>query len=87
MYSELVDSIAELPGEHVVFWVVTHNTKDYGDRYVLRRQAPGKGVLYVEREPVLVSDHLTEIRAEVPLGLQLLPRSDQDDPVIVESWF
>lgn len=81
----LVDDIDALPGESLVVWVITHNTADYGDKYVVRRQVPTSYELFVERS-CTVCDTLEQARSKIPSGTECMTRDPDDDPVIVESW-
>lgn len=66
-------------------WVITHKTKDFGDKYVARPHAVGvKTVTPLNK--YLLADTLEEIREMLPPGLVCMPRQPEDDPVIVETW-
>ncbi len=86
MKYQLVEDVDALPGPKLVFYVITHGTKDHGDKYVLRRQVAGKSVIYVEKGAVGVRDTLAQVRTLVPDGLVRMPRVVGDDPVIMETW-
>jgi hypothetical protein len=86
MTYELVDDVDAMPTAKIVVYVITFGTKDHGDKYVLRRQVPGRNMLYIEKKPISVSDSLEEARAEVPDDLVCFQPTAGDDPVIVESW-
>ena len=55
--------------------------KDYPDKYVAR-------VFDIDRPTFLAvtADTLEEIRGCVPEGMHRVPRSQNDDPTVVESW-
>lgn len=62
-------------------WVVYSSPKDYPGLYVARK--------WVNNAPT--SEHISaksldEIRKKIPQGLMRIPRTTQDDPVIVEVW-
>lgn len=75
----LVSSIIQL-------YAITHKTSDYGDKFVVRIFDIGPGLYAPRREPFALEDTLEAARAKLPKGLQRLPRDQNDDPVIVESW-
>ena len=66
-------------------WVVTFNPADFPGKYVIRRNDIGRGAVLATDE-FHVSDTLDEVREKVPAGCVMLPRYQQDDPVIVEVW-
>lgn len=80
-----VDDVDALPGDNLVFWVVTHKTADHGDKYVVRRHVAKPDALFVERS-CTVCDTLEEARRKCPAGTVRLPPDPRDDPVVVESW-
>lgn len=85
--STIIDSLDELDlTNKLIFWVITHDTKDYGDKFVVRRETAAVAQLFIERA-CEVCDTLDEARSKVPAGLTRMPHSLADDPVIVESWF
>jgi hypothetical protein len=65
-------------------FVITHGTKDYGDKYVVRENLDGVGTPLA-----IVCSSLEEARGAVeehnPSLVRLEP-CEFDDPVIVESW-
>lgn len=66
-------------------FVITHGTKDYGDRYVVREH---RGIL-ANIVPLAVCGSLEEARGAIEEHSPSLVRLDRiasDDPVIVESW-
>lgn len=67
-------------------FVVTHNTEDYGDKYVVRlHRVTKEGVKPSEEHAVAIS--LDGARKNIPDGLYRAPRMPADAKVIVESWF
>jgi hypothetical protein len=68
------------------FWVITHGTRDYGDRFVVRIHLNGVPA----REPVGICDTIEEAQLLVETSssypLVCLERFPEDDPVIMESW-
>lgn len=57
------------------------NPKDFPDKFVVR--------LFDGQQPtrlVAVKDTLEEARATIPKIFYKVPRSEKDDPVIVETW-
>lgn len=85
IHQRRVDSLDELDFDYLVMHVITTKTKDYGDKYVVRRHASGGGVTYVENA-CQVFDDLDQARLGLPGGLHRLERHPGDDPVIVEIW-
>lgn len=70
-------------------YVITHRTKDYGERFVVRRQllpvdgSPGLAAAI----PLAVVDSLELARAAIPPSHSWrVERVAEDDVVIVESW-
>jgi hypothetical protein len=79
--SELPVSETDLP-----MWVVYDRPSDFPDRYVARQHIIGiAGQQPTDR--TMVSLSLDSIRAALAnLGLVRVIRSEEDDPVIVETW-
>lgn len=66
-------------------WVVTKHPSDYPDKFVARANYVGpRGAS--RWGPALTADTLEEARSKVPIGLYCMPRSQGDDPVVVEVW-
>ena len=60
---------------------IYRHPKDYPEGYV--------GRVFDLNQPTMLSwrgDTLTQVRDRVPPEMHRIPRSDNDDPVIVESW-
>lgn len=81
------------PRDWLSMFVVTHRTKDYGERFVVREHVLKLGADRRDRAgfvpllaPRVVVDFLEAARAAIPSGLACVPRSDDDDPVVVEWW-
>jgi hypothetical protein len=67
-------------------WVVYDHPADYPEHYVARQHIVGISGREVTGR-VMVSLALDSIRAALSnLGLVCVTRSDEDDPVIVETW-
>jgi hypothetical protein len=70
-------------------WTITATPSDYPQQHVARlfMVQPGGDPDHAGRTPyVLIGADLDAVRALLPLGLTCMARSDDDDPVIVESW-
>jgi hypothetical protein len=66
-------------------WTIYDRPKDYPDGYVARRHEASKGGT-VATADTLVGD-LAKLRAIFQrAGLFCITRSEEDDPVIVETW-
>lgn len=67
-------------------WTIYERPRDYPNCYVARRFALKEG----EPNPTtehLISHNLEALRGFMQRnGLALIPRSEGDDPVIVETW-
>ncbi len=66
-------------------YTIYEHPADYPDKFVLRAWFV-KGGEVTAYEPVGLADNLEDARALVPLGRERIPRTQVDDPVIVESW-
>lgn len=68
-------------------FVIYKNPSDFPGRYVVRRWVvtAGGGML-AETVPMAVENNLFDARKRIPLGLSMLSRNPEDDPVIVEVW-
>jgi len=80
------------PKNQCRLFTITHRTKDYGERFVVREHrvmltgGPDHGTILVGATPVAVADDLEAARRSIPRGLYNVGRDVADDPVIVESW-
>lgn len=68
------------------FIVIYFNPSDYKDLYVARefKVLPGE---VIPQEIVAIEKTLEEIRKHIPSGMTCMGRFDNDDPVVVETWF
>ncbi|MNF89348.1 hypothetical protein D3C84_718700 [compost metagenome] len=73
-------------GQPLVVWTVFDNPDDYPGVFVARKWLVYAGV-YGPTHDVLTGPTLQSVRDQIPAGLYCSPRSPEDDPVIVESWF
>ncbi|MFL6717225.1 MAG: hypothetical protein ACJ8G3_16285 [Burkholderiaceae bacterium] len=62
-------------------WVVYEEPPAFPNQYVARRYRS-----YVETGEYVVGDTLNDVRAKLPPGLMRIERSNQDDPMVRESW-
>jgi hypothetical protein len=69
----------------LIIWTITHNTKDFGDKWVARPTIVPNEHPNME-DGYLIADTLEELRDKLPPGLSRLQRDPNDDPVIVEVW-
>lgn len=72
--------------EPLELWTVYFDPADFPGLFVARKwlaSALGERAT----EEYLKADTLEGVRALLPRGLHMLPRSRGDDPVIVETWF
>jgi hypothetical protein len=67
------------------FWVIYNRPSDFPDNIVVRRQSvfPDGTRVYGKAH---LFDTIKQARDFIPEGSDCIPRSKQDDPVIVESW-
>ena len=66
-------------------YAIYNKPKDHPTKFVVRQWIIGPGT--VNAGPMIcLADTLEEARKSVPEGLVLLPRFDDDDPVIEEVW-
>lgn len=70
----------------VSYYVITTKTKDFGEKFVVRKHFLGPGRLLTDAEPSAVTDSLEEARKAIPDGLLRQEPAELDDPVIVEFW-
>lgn len=71
--------------DNLIIWTIYQNPSDYPGRWVLRGHEVGSGTV-TPRPHAIISDTYAEIINILPPGLQRLPRSENDDPAIYESW-
>ncbi len=88
MKQRMVDDVEACGEVLITMYVISTNTKDYGDKFVLRRHAACRRAadeVLVERTCKLFDD-ADAARAALPDGLYNTGRMAEDDPVIVETW-
>lgn len=69
-------------------WVIYQSPADYPSvPYVVRGWIVGPGGQLAASGAVGFADTLDQARHIIPAGLVCLPRSPEDDAVIVETWF
>lgn len=67
--------------------VIYHNPSDYPGMYVGRYHRISTGNIIVDPEPFAVAPTLEQVReAMSPGNDHRFPRTDEDDPCIVEAW-
>jgi hypothetical protein len=66
-------------------WTIYDHPKDQPDQFVARLWLVGDGKLTPTNE-MFVADTIEELHRLLPSGLNMIPRSPDDDPVIVETW-
>lgn len=69
----------------LAMWTIYAHPRDYPADYVMRRWEIRDNQMIATDEMALAAS-LEEIRKRVPYGLYRLPRSENDDPCIVEVW-
>ena len=62
-------------------WIIYEESPAFPNQYVARRYRS-----YVETGEYVVGDTLNDVRAKLPPGLMRIERSNQDDPMVRESW-
>ena len=68
-------------------YVLYRDPSDYPERWVLRRQRIGSGVVRIDDEPLYVGSSAVEARKLLPAGLSRVQRPGEDpDPKIWEVW-
>ncbi|AWY06100.1 hypothetical protein SEA_FIREMAN_91 [Microbacterium phage Fireman] len=80
-------SLTEAATGGVGIWAYTiyDHPADYPDQFVIRAWFVENGAV-TAYEPVALADTLEDARALIPQGRERVPRTQADDPVIVESW-
>ena len=71
--------------DNLIIWTIYKSPRDYPGRWVLRGHEVGSGTS-TPRPHCIVSDTYTGIIDILPPGLHRLPRDEDDDPAIYESW-
>jgi hypothetical protein len=74
----------------IKIWVIYERTTDFPDAAFVMREHHIKGGKPREVRPTehfYTGDSLAELRRQVPAGRQRVPRTDDDEPQIVEWWF
>lgn len=66
-----------------VMWVVYDHPSDFPNKYVARKRDD----LGIPTNDIIVTTTLDEMRSMMTMkGLTCITRSEDDDPVIVETW-
>lgn len=68
-------------------FVIYDHPKDCPDEFVCRRCTTEGGRVVFENALYARGETLDAVRAQIPPGEVCLGRSENDDPVIVETWF
>jgi hypothetical protein len=71
--------------ETLGMWVLYRHPPDHPDAYVARKFFVGHGLTLFSDE-VMIEKSLDALRTKIPRGLMRMPRRDDDDPHVVESW-
>jgi hypothetical protein len=75
-----------IPEDALALWVIYDHPRDYPDYYVLRPQIVA-GAKVVTSTVAWTSKSVEALREVMEdMGLHCMPRQDDDDPVIVETW-
>jgi len=73
--------------DKLAIWTVYENPSDYPDMYVARLWEIGGRSAIAATGQLMVEKRLFKLRQRLrKLGLFCMPRQDDDDPVIVETW-
>lgn len=67
-------------------WIVYDHPSDYPDGFIARLHMIARGGPIITDE-TLEGGTLEDVREQIPYGLTCMTRSEDDDPVIVETWF
>jgi hypothetical protein len=67
-------------------WTVYDHPRDYPDHYVARRFEVRGGVAAATNEAYLAHQLYPLREAMLSMGLTALPRMENDDPCIIETW-
>lgn len=68
--------------KQIEVFAVYKNLLDYPDKYVVRRWVGTTP----DQIPLAVENNLQDARAKIPKGKVLIPRAEDDDIVILETW-
>jgi len=71
--------------EALVIWVILERPRDFPHAYVVRRHAMVDGMMWADPS-CIIAPTLEAARAAIPHGLTMIPRFENDDPAIVETW-
>ena len=68
-----------------IYVVFNRDTSDFPGLYVCRKQEIHPGEV-IPTDTFFTGSSLEDIRSQLPPDLNVIPRSPQDDPNIIESW-
>lgn len=75
--------------EELDHYVIYEQPKDFPDKFVVRRWlivgGEEKSALIADKA-ALLANTLDEARRLIPPGRYRIPRAQEDDPIIVETW-
>lgn len=77
------ETLGPKPVSGLDIWTIYRHPRDYPDKYVARKTVVPPGT---PTNDMFIAGSLDEARALLPRGLHRMPRSAEDDPVIVEVW-
>jgi hypothetical protein len=78
--------VAQEPEAQVCGWTLYMRPPDYPDHFVvLQWWVTAEGGLRT-RSTAVVCNTLEEARAQVPPGTICMPRDEDDDPTVIETW-
>jgi len=66
-------------------WTICKHPKDFPNSHTARRHIVKLGECTATAD-LIVGKTLENVRSLLPKGLRCVPRAENDDPVIVESW-
>lgn len=69
----------------LAMWTIYKHPSDYPGKYVARRFDVSAGGV-VGTDNLFVEKDYNKLLGMLPLGLHCLPRDENDDPNIVETW-
>lgn len=70
----------------LMMYTVYENPTDFPGLFVVRRWFVTGAAIGAERQPFAVGSSLADVRRHLPRGLYRTPRSEHDEPQIVETW-